>query len=750
MKNKKAKNNNWKFPKKVFICFLLIMLVFSVQLGYLALSKDIYGINMKDFSANRNTVKTILKSQRGTIYDKDGNTLASNVTSYTVIAYLNEKITGTSKIQKHVTDVHKTAESLSPIINMDVAAIEKLLNDGIANNSWQVELGPGGRNITELKKEQIESLGLPGIDFVESTKRYYPNGDFASYIIGYVRRYEEPVFENGIEKIQYNLVGEMGIEAKYNENLTGKDGSITYQKDLSGYKIPDTPETLIPAQNGNDIYLTIDSNVQRFVEAAVKDVVEEANPEWTTITVMDAKTGEILGTSASPSFDPNIKDITNYENPLITKTYEPGSTMKIYTYMCAMETGNYDGNATYESGSIKFSETEEVKDWNKYGWGSISYDKGFEYSSNVAVSTLLQTILNKNKYRECLEKYGFGQKTGIELSNESNGNISTFNYPIETANASFGQGITITAMQMLQGLTIISNNGKMLKPHLVSKIVDSNKNEVIYSAKKEETERIVSEETVEKIKKLMYNVVNSPDENATGRFYNINGLNVIGKTGTAQIYDVSQNKYLDGENDYIFSFAGMYPYEDPEIIIYTTMKKPVRDTSWPMVRAARLVMESVAKYKGIYDDTSNVEKVPTYTLENYINKNINDVKQSFEGKNIEIITIGNGNTIVNQYPKVNSTITEKEKLFLVTDNNDITMPNLTNWSLGNAKKFFELANISYMTEGYGYVKEQSIPEGTLLDKSVEVKIVLYDKYYYSPPEPVENQTTENPPPENTE
>ncbi len=742
--NKKARNNNWKFPKKVFICFLLIMLVFSVQLGYLALSKDIYGINMKEFSANRNTVKTILKSKRGTIYDKDGNTLASNVTSYTVIAYLNEKITGNSKIQKHVTDVHKTAESLSPIINMEVESIEKLLNEGIANHSWQVELGPGGRNITELKKEQIEQLGLPGIDFVESIKRYYPNGDFASYIVGYVRRYEEPVFENGIEKLQYNLVGEMGIEAKYNDNLTGVDGSITYQKDLSGYKIPDTPETLIPAKDGNDIYLTIDSSIQRFAEAAVKDVIEEANPEWMTMTIMDAKTGEILGTTTAPSFDPNIKDIKNYENPLITTTYEPGSTMKIYTYMCAMETGQYDGNATYESGSIKFSDTEEVSDWNKYGWGYISYDKGFEYSSNVAVSTLLQTILNKNKYRECLEKYGFGQKTGIELSNESAGNISTFNYPIEVANASFGQGITITAIQMLQGLTMISNNGKMLKPHIVKKIVNSNDDKIIYEFEKEETEPLVSEETVKKIKQLMYNVVNSDDEIATGKFYKINGLDVIGKTGTAEIYDVQQNRYLDGDNDYIFSFAGMYPYENPEVIIYTTMKKPQKDAQWPMVRAARLVMESVAKYKGIYNDTSNVIKVPTYQTDNYINKNINDVKASLEGKNIDIVTIGNGDIIVNQYPKQNITLKEHEKLFLVTNNNDIIMPNLFNWSLGNAKKFFELANISYMTEGYGYVKEQSIPEGTLLDKNVEIKITLYDKYYYVPPQENPEQNNVNP------
>jgi penicillin-binding protein 2B len=163
-----------------------------------------------------------------------------------------------------------------------------------------------------------------------------------------------------------------------------------------------------------------------------------------------------------------------------------------------------------------------------------------------------------------------------------------------------------------------------------------------------------------------------------------------------------------------------------------------------MVRAARLVMESVAKYKGIYNDTSNVIKVPTYQTDNYINKNINDVKASLEGKNIDIVTIGSGDVIVNQYPKQNITLKEHEKLFLVTNNNDIIMPNLFNWSLGNAKKFFELANISYMTEGYGYVKEQSIPEGTLLDKNVEIKITLYDKYYYVPPQENPEQNNGNP------
>lgn len=728
MKTNKTKGKNWLFPKKVFICFLFLMLILFAQLCYLALSPNIYGINMKEFSSNRNTVTNVLQSNRGTIYDSLGNTLASNVTSYTVIAYVNPNVTGNSKVQKHVTDVIATSEALAPILNMDVEVIKKLLNDAINKNAWQVELGPGGRNITELKKEEIESLGLPGIDFVESTKRYYPNGDFASYIIGYVRQYEQEVNENGVDKLQYNLVGEMGVEAHYNKELSGKDGSLTYQRDLSGYKIPDTPEILDPAIDGNDIYLTIDSNIQRFVEASVKEVMENNNPEWMTLTVMDAKTGEILGTSATPSFDPNIRNITNYENPLISATFEPGSTMKIYTYMCAMETGLYNGDDLYQSGSIRFTD-DEVKDWNRWGWGRISYDKGFEYSSNVAVSTLMQTILDKQKLRSCLESYGFGEQTGIELSNEAAGNISSFNYPIEVANASFGQGITITAIQQLQALTILSNNGKMLKPHIVKKIVDNSTGEILHETKIEESEQIVSEETVEKMKKLMYNVVNSDDPIATGKNYRIDGLDVIGKTGTAQIYDNNQGRYLDGENDYIFSFAGMYPYDDPQIIIYSTMKKPSNGASSGMVNATRSVMESVAKFKNIFNDKSNIEVVDTYEVKNYNNETLEDVKKELDNHGFNLVIIGDGKKVVDQYPKGNNTIITGDKVYLITNGTNIILPDMSGWALADVQKFFELTKVNYTLEGFGYVYEQSIAKDTVLTTDMTVNLKLKDKFF---------------------
>ena len=276
MKTRNTNHKNWKFPKTIFRIFLVFIMVLYLQLCYLTLSPVIYGTNMKTFATNRNTVKTVLPAKRGTIFDRDGQTLALNISTYTVIAYLSENRTTNPDNPQHVVDKHMTAEKLSPILNMEVETIEALLN----REAYQVELGPGGRGITELVKDEIVALDLPGIDFIETVNRNYPNGDFASYIVGYAKQYEEVVTNEitGMDYIEYNIVGELGIESKYDELLRGVDGYLEYQRDRYGYRIPDTKEIRIEPQNGSDIYLTIDSSIQRFVDTAVTDAGETYTP----------------------------------------------------------------------------------------------------------------------------------------------------------------------------------------------------------------------------------------------------------------------------------------------------------------------------------------------------------------------------------------------------------------------------------------------------------------------------------------
>lgn len=722
MKKRSVKLKAWKFPNLILKCFLFFMVLLYVQLCYLSLSPIIYGINMEKFAKARNTVTKTLYAKRGNIYDKDGNTLALNVYSYTVVAYLSESRTTNSKKPRHVVDKKKTAEKLAPVLGMTVEYLERLLS----SNAYQVELGPGGRGITELKKEEIEQLELPGIGFTENKKRYYPNGNFASYVVGYAKQYDKTIEDNGISTIQSYIVGELGIESMYDDLLKGSNGSLRQQQDRNGYQIPDTKEYKTPALDGANIYLTLDSNIQRFIESAVKESENVYDPEWLILTAMDAKTGKILGTSSIPSFDPNLRDIENYENPLVSYVYEPGSTMKTFTYMCALEKGTYDGQASFKSGSIAVGENT-VYDWNRKGWGNITFDKGYEYSSNVGITNMLSRFINKEDLRTCLKKYGFGAKTGIELPREQTGDIS-FTYPIEVANAGFGQGITTTQIQNLQALTILSNNGKMLKPHIVDKIVDPNTKKVTYKAKREESEQLVKQSTVDKMKELMWNTIHGKDLGTTGTTYKIDGFDIIGKTGTAQIFDNETGLYLSGKNDYIFSFAGMYPKDEPEIIIYGAMRKPSWGESKGLYTAVKSVITSIAKYRNMFGETLDNTAIVTYVLPSYISKTKETVVKELTNQKITPIVIGEGAKIISQYPSRGTTVMSGDKVILLTNDANKKMIDLTGWSSGDAIHLFTLLGIAYETEGHGYITNQSIKPGTVITGKEMIKITLNDKY----------------------
>ena len=674
---------------------------------------------MKQFAANRNTISGTLPASRGNIYDINGQILAHNVSSYTVIAYLDESRTGNSKTPLHVVDKENTALKISEVLDYDYEYLLYLLTTFSEQGKYQVELAHG---ISEMGKESIESLNLPGIDFVENYKRYYPNGDFASYVIGYAKTYENVIVDDeGWMTINYDIVGELGIEAKYDELLKGVDGYLSYQKDRNGYKIPDTPEERTEPKDGVDIYLTIDSNIQRFVESAIKEITEEYKPEWMMLTVMDAKTGDILGASSTPSFDPNIREIENYESLFVSLPFEPGSTMKTYTYMCAIEKGTYDGSATYTSGSINI-EGSIVSDWNSYGWGEVTFDKGYEYSSNVAIANMLQRFIDKDDLKECLQSYGFGSKTNIELPREVTGNI-VFEYPVEVAAAGFGQGITTTPVQHLRALSIIANDGRMLSPHIVDKIVDPNTNEIIYESKTEQSEQIVSVSTVNKIRELMYNTVHGTDAGTTGTYYNIEGIDVIGKTGTAQIYDNEHGGYIEGS--YIYSFSGMFPYEDPEYIVYAAIKRPNVRQSSIVATAVNSVTKSIMKYKNMSNKDNTT--VQTLMLQNYKNKNLNAVLSNLKDSNIEIIVIGDGDIVIDQYPNENMELVKDDKLFLLTNGNNITMPNIIGWSKKDILVFSNFANIETSFDGYGYASKQNISKNETLNSSMKLEVVFEEK-----------------------
>lgn len=703
----KYTNNTIRINFIFIFCIVLLFALFFVKLIYVSLSDNVEGTDIAELAENRTTATKTLTAERGNIYDNAGNLLAQNVNSYTVIAYLSDTRTSDERYPKHVVDKETTAEELSKVLIQENKVMTKeYILKLLKTKAYQVELGPGGRGITENVKRKIEELALPGIDFMRTSKRYYQNGDFASYIIGYAVKKENK--KDNTEE----LVGELGIEGYCDRYLKGKDGEIIYQKDAYGYQMADRPAYVTEAEDGFDVYLTLDKQVQIFLDNAVEEF-EKYEPSWVTLTVADARTGAIIGSSTSPSFNPNNRDIENYNNPLTSYTYEPGSTMKIFSFMSAIEEGKYKGDELYQSGTIDV-EDYRIKDWNRVGWGKISYDTGFTYSSNVAAVKLAQEISKKNKniLSDYYHKLGFGTKTGIELANEYAGEVD-IEYATELAAASYGHGITVTPIQMIQALSVVTNDGNVLKPYIIDKIVNPNTGKVEYQGKRREINKVYSTSTVNKIIELMDLTVNGPDKAATGKVYQTDAVRLIGKTGTAN-YIGSNGKYVTGTYNVIRSFAGVFPKENPEYIIYVGVKD-FKGSSKNMGTIVKKLVESVAKYRNLDERPSDKDESKIVKIPNFLNKTTISSVSKLNGLGVNSFVIGDGTNVVAQYPKPNTKTSQKAKVFLVTNGKKIIAPDFNGWSSSELVDFCELVGVKYELTGYGYVESTNIKPGDIID-----------------------------------
>ncbi|MDO5568895.1 MAG: penicillin-binding protein [bacterium] len=703
-----------KPSRLMLVCFFFLFVALIGRLFYLCMIDfKVKDTTIKSFIAGRNIQEDVIEPKRGTIYDIAGNILANDVSSYTLIAYLSPTRSEGSNELRHVADKQATAASLATVLDMDINDILAIL---YKENLYQVEFGSKGKGLSQIEMEEIQALNLPGIDFIKSTKRYYPSGDFASYTLGYTAMKTD---ENG----ETSQEGEMGIEAYYNDDLTGEKGYSRYEKDKNGYRIANGVSETKEAVDGNDIYLTLDSNIQLFVETAIDKLQEASEAEWTLMMVVDAKTGAILANASTPSFNPNERNMTSYLNPFISNVYEPGSTMKIFSYMCAIESGKYDGNATFTSGSKDYYDKNDdtkiatIKDWNKTGWGVINYDLGFALSSNVGVANMLETMITKEELKECYSKYGFGKTTNFTLWGESAGTVN-FNYPIDAAAAGYGQGITTTPMQHIQALTAIANDGEMLKPYIVDKIVSTDDN-ILYQGKREVIDTIATKSTIDKVKSLMESVVQPDSSVATGYAYYIDGYDIIGKTGTAQIYDYQNGKYLEGSRGVTYSFSGIFPKDEPEIIIYAASSKQ-KDTTNYLASSVKDVIINVSKYLNI-SMTDNQTSVG-YEVNSYLNKNIKDISEYLIDRGIDLKVIGTGEKIIKQYPSNGSTIYSGDKLFLLTEGYQERMIDIIGYSKKEAVVILDLMNIDYEMEGNGYVTSQSILSGEVINDKVLIKL----------------------------
>ena len=697
----KKKRSCVKINKIIVLAFFCAFIAAIIKLEYVAIVTNVDGTNLKEFVSNRNTTKKTLYASRGNIYDVNGDAIAQNVNSYTLIAYLSESRTTNPDKPNHVVDKEGTAKALAEVLNMDYNYVLGRLN---VKGAYQVEFGTKGRNLSENKKQEIDALALPGISFTAGSKRYYKKSKMASYIVGYAKQNEDG-----------EIVGEMGVESYYNDILKGTDGYTEYQSAL-GYQVGEAYTT--EPINGSDIYLTLDTQIQLILEDAVHTLEENNTFSWFTISVMNANTGAIVGSATSPNFNPNtLEGLSNYVNPLVGYTYEPGSTMKIFSWLAAMESGVYNGSEEYMSGSVVVADAT-IRDFNNSGWGLINYDTGFAYSSNVGATYLALKVeeKEKGKLKSFYKSLGFGSKTGIELPGEESGIVNP-NYQSEIATASYGQGITTTPIQTLQALSIIANGGEMIKPYIVDKIIDQSGN-ITYQGGRNSLGQKVSKESIKKIKELMYNMV----YNGLSKIWQPNNVTLMGKTGTAQIASPNGG-YLTGSTNYIRSFAGVFPYEDPEYIIYASVKQ-IDGGSSALASVVRKTVESIANYANITNTKNTGDSSKIITLNNYISSDLDTTKEILSNLKLKVYTIGNGKNIVNQYPLNKTQVLEGSKIFLLTDGTEVLMPNMVGWSSSEVMNFCNLVGLNFSFNGYGVVTQASIPEGEVIDLSKTLEVTL--------------------------
>ena len=690
----------------LFVIFSLLFFVLLFRFISVQASGEAAGHALAAKAQQKYDKERVIEARRGTIYDRNGEVIATDTNSYKLIAILDEKMTTNDEKPRHVKDPQKTARELAKVIDMKESEIYRILtkvNPKTNEKPFQVEFGKAGRDLTNQQKAEIEKLKLPGTTFSKDTKRFYPNGVFASHLIGYTEKKET--------EDKTATVGMMGIEESYNDILTGKNGKITYESDIWGYLLPGSEEKVTPAVNGKDIYLTIDKKIQTFLEDSMNKVQETYDPEKIIAIVADPKTGDILAMGQRPSFHPKTKEgITeSWHNEAIENSFEPGSTMKIFTLAAAVEEGVFNPNNTFHSGQYTFKSGARVRDWNNgQGWGTISYLEGVQRSSNVAFVNIVQA-LGFDKFREYITRFGLDQKTGIELPKETGGKLA-YQWPLEKITTGFGQGTAITPIQQIQAVTAIANKGQMMKPHVISKIEDPNNHEVVQERKPETAGNPISADTAQKVLSILETVISNPK--GTGfNYYNIEGYNVAGKTGTAQIPD-PKGGYLTGRQNYVFSILGMAPADDPELIVYVAVQQPKIDIhtsgSEPVAEIFNPVMKSSLQYLNI-DPVEKKEKLSD-VVPKVSEMSTQQAMEVLNEKGFEPVVVGNGTKITAQLPIEDSKQLIGEKVIIKTDG-DLTSPDLTGWSLRDVMKVAKIADLKLNTVGKGYVSKQNLKPG---------------------------------------
>lgn len=485
---------------------------------------------------------SITEARRGSIFDQQGNPIAMDTTSYSLFAVLRSDWGDTNLVK----DPDVTAKALAKHLGLDR---DKILAQLTQNNVYQVEFGNAGQHLSSETKKAIEAENLPGFVFVSETTRKYVNDVYASHLIGYAtataKEEDQPLSAQVLD-------GKLGLEAAYNVSLSGQDSNQSSSRQLIG----------------KDLHLTLDSRLQNKLEELMSQYQTTYQPEALQAYLVEAKTGKLVAASQRPSFNLNTREgiEAEWKNLMVEEAYEPGSTIKILTMSVAYDRQLYKPGELYQSGSIQVYD-QVVKDYNKVGWGQISFEEGLARSSNVAMVNLVNRMGDQEWVKK-LGDFGFGKGTDFGLENETTGNFQ-FDNPVSRIMSGFGQGFSATPIQLLQAYSSIGNQGQMLKVQVVQGLDSAGEFQARVLGKP------ISKEAANHVLQLMVDTVEKPYGTAVS--FRNPYVKVAAKTGTAQIADPNGSGYLTGANDYYHSVITFFPADNPKYMLYMAMKRPQQD-----------------------------------------------------------------------------------------------------------------------------------------------------------------------------
>ena len=739
IRNRKSPAENRKIVGK-YISLLAVVLfaVFLVNFAVIIGSGSKFGTDLVKEAKKVHQITRTVPAKRGTIYDRNGVPIAEDATSYNVYAVIDKKYKSATGKILYVEDAqfNKVAEVFHKYLDMDEAYVKEQLSQP---NLTQVSFGAKGNGITYANmmaiKKDLKDASVEGIDFTTSPNRSYPNGQFASSFIGLAQLHEN---EDGSK----SLLGTSGMESSLNSILAGKDGIITYEKDRLGNIVPGTEQVSQQTVDGKDVYTTISSTLQSFMETQMNAFQEKVKGKYMTATLVSAKTGEILATTQRPTFDADTKEgLTKdfvWRDILYQSNYEPGSTMKVMTLAAAIDNNTFPGGEVFDSSELKIADVT-IRDWDVNegltGGRMMTFSQGFALSSNVGM-TLLEQKMGDATWLDYLSRFKFGVPTRFGLTDEYAGQLPADNI-VNIAQSSFGQGISVTQTQMLRAFTAIANDGIMLEPKFISAIYDSN-NQSVRKSQKEVVGNPVSKDAASLTRTHMVLVGTDPvygtmHNHSTGKStITVPGQNVALKSGTAQIADEKNGGYLVGTTNYIFSAVSMNPAENPDFILYVTVQQPEHYSGIQLGEFANPILERASAMKeslNLQSPAKNLDQVTTessFAMPSIKDISPGDLAEELRRNIVQPIVVGTGTKIKNASIEEGKNLAPNQQVLLLSDKAE-EVPDMYGWTKATAEAFSKWLNIELEFEGSGStVQKQDVRANTAIKDIKKITLTLGD------------------------